>query len=100
MTIAICGDPKYRDEMIKAFHALSKLGDIALLPFFDYEDSNKEEMLQESRSKRIRMSDGICIVGPTFDCDGDTQKDIDLAEEFDKEIIWFDDGMILTNEED
>lgn len=93
MIITICGRIKYQYHMMMTYNELSQLGHIVLLPVFD-RGCLEINQLKELHFKKIEMSDAICIVGEKYG--NDTQKEIEFAEDLGKQILRFNNGLILA----
>lgn len=94
--ITICGSLKFQKEMMSIAEELALEGNCILTPVYpvleNYERTDKQlEQLKEAHFKRIELSDAILVVNVNDYIGKSTKLEIEYAEKFDKEIIYYTD---------
>lgn len=88
MKICICGSLRFKQEIIDTHNAISRQGNIALMPIFDVQNISKENLIK-IHNEKIKMCDLVVIVDVNGYIGDDTKKEIELAKSLNKRLIFY-----------
>lgn len=81
--ITLCGSAKFKDYFIRELKALTLLGNIVLMPVFDFSENeiniDKVNVLKDLHFKRIEMADEILVINKEGYIGASTKSEIEYA---------------------
>lgn len=90
--ITLCGSAKFKEDFIRELKKLTLLGNIVLMPVFDFTtdetDSIKSEILKDLHYKRIEMADEILVINKNGYIGASTKSEIEYAAKLGKKISY------------
>lgn len=92
--ITLCGSAKYKEDIIRVSKELTLLGNIVLMPVFDFTndelDSFKLNILKELHYKRIELADEILVINKNGYIGTSTKAEIKYAAKLGKKINYME----------
>lgn len=92
--ITLCGSAKYKEDFIRVSKELTLLGNIVLMPVFDFTndelDSFKLNILKELHYKRIELADEILVINKNGYIGTSTKAEIEYAAKLGKKINYME----------